>query len=77
METFEQMSSDDLEILDNVSLFVMKPDELGAMFAIPVDERDEQGRPKRTKHSLFIRTEDGLMKVKRIFLEFGDDSDEE
>lgn len=66
------MSSTD-EIEDNLSLFVVDIDDMGALLSVETRGEDRRRVENLEKYALFIRTEDGMRRVKRLFLEFDDE----
>lgn len=71
-------SSEDFEEGESLSLHVLMPDELAMLMAIQRDPREEVGRSKKREREfeLYVRTEDGIKRVSRVFVELDEDDEE-
>lgn len=64
------MNSSELIEGDEISLYPVSLEELGALLSVPSDVKARRKDPAIEPYFLYIRTDEGLRKVARIFVEF-------
>lgn len=69
--------TEDLEVGEGLCLYRLDVDELGMLLAVAVDPREKEKRGETGSHLLYVKTDEGLLKVRRVFVELESEDDEE